>query len=217
MPGASELTYKWRHLCCFTKRQLASVSGVDQIQGYDDCGPEDQALLGRLVRGELVGDAKIIGRISGAGADHAAATTSPGKKTGGTRKRNREGDSGSDDFGGAPADSDATETEDEDASPAPPPLKPMCPHGADCYRKNPEHFAEYRHPGDPVPPPAATTVKVKIDPKKDAAAGAAPISATKPIAYAKNGKPICPFDALCFRTALSHFKEYEHPIKDQVK
>ena len=25
--------------------------------------------------------------------------------------------------------------------------RPMCKYGADCYRKNPAHFAEYRHPG----------------------------------------------------------------------
>ena len=25
--------------------------------------------------------------------------------------------------------------------------RPICKYGADCYRKNPAHFAEYRHPG----------------------------------------------------------------------
>ena len=25
--------------------------------------------------------------------------------------------------------------------------RPICKYGADCYRKNPVHFAEYRHPG----------------------------------------------------------------------
>ena len=25
--------------------------------------------------------------------------------------------------------------------------RPMCKYGAECYRKNPAHFEEYRHPG----------------------------------------------------------------------
>ena len=25
--------------------------------------------------------------------------------------------------------------------------RPMCKYGTDCYRKNPAHFEEYRHPG----------------------------------------------------------------------
>lgn len=25
--------------------------------------------------------------------------------------------------------------------------RPMCKYGTDCYRKNPVHFEEYRHPG----------------------------------------------------------------------
>ena len=28
--------------------------------------------------------------------------------------------------------------------------KPVCPHGAKCYRKNPSHLAEYDHPGNPT-------------------------------------------------------------------
>lgn len=26
------------------------------------------------------------------------------------------------------------------------PLQKLCPYGARCYRKNPAHFQEYRHP-----------------------------------------------------------------------
>ncbi len=25
--------------------------------------------------------------------------------------------------------------------------RPVCKYGAECYRKNPAHFEEYRHPG----------------------------------------------------------------------
>lgn len=25
--------------------------------------------------------------------------------------------------------------------------RPLCKYGAECYRKNPAHFEEYRHPG----------------------------------------------------------------------
>jgi hypothetical protein len=49
--------------------------------------------------------------------------------------------------------------------------RPLCWYGSLCYRKNPEHLKQFRHPGDPVPQsekkelPAKTASKV-VDDKK---------------------------------------------------
>ena len=93
------------------------------------------------------------------------------------------------------------------------PLK-ECPYGARCYRKNPDHFAEFSHPkkakGDdsddndstdsPAPKAAVaskTTVTAKID---------------------DTGLPPCKYGASCYRKNLMHFAEFSHPtaVTDKV-
>jgi len=40
----------------------------------------------------------------------------------------------------------------------------ICKYGADCYRKNPAHFAEYRHPGilDIINPQFSTSPQINL-------------------------------------------------------
>ena len=68
MPGAEDFSYKWRHLCCFTKRQLSAVSTVDQLEGFDDLDEGDQKLMLKLIKGQLIDKAELkgaVGRITG--------------------------------------------------------------------------------------------------------------------------------------------------------
>lgn len=74
-------TWKWRHLCCFTERQLANARAsntLDDIQGEDELAPSDKALLQKMRDGLLVGDTAIIGRI-GDVANSRLATELKGK------------------------------------------------------------------------------------------------------------------------------------------
>ena len=64
MPGMEDYTYKFRHVCCFTKRQLASVDGPSAFVGYDDLCEDDQKVMQRLCRGELVDKHEFRGRVS---------------------------------------------------------------------------------------------------------------------------------------------------------
>ncbi|KAK4885217.1 hypothetical protein RN001_001488 [Aquatica leii] len=61
-----------------------------------------------------------------------------------------------------------------------------CMYGAECYRKNNEHFAEYSHPGDS---------DYESDPNDD--------------------RPICSYGASCYRSNKDHRKSYKHPRGDQ--
>eukprot|EP01064_Diplonema_japonicum_P028193 TRINITY_DN4267_c0_g1_i2.p1 TRINITY_DN4267_c0_g1~~TRINITY_DN4267_c0_g1_i2.p1 ORF type:complete len:369 (+),score=81.56 TRINITY_DN4267_c0_g1_i2:55-1161(+) len=61
MPGMDDYSYKWRHLCCFTKRQLTSLSTIDQLDGYDDVKDGEQQLLVKLVNGELIDKVELKG------------------------------------------------------------------------------------------------------------------------------------------------------------
>lgn len=77
------------------------------------------------------------------------------------------------------------------------PLK-ECPYGARCYRKNPDHFAEFSHPK-----------KAKGEDTTDSA------SAPK---IDDAGLPPCKYGASCYRKNLMHFAEFSHPtaVTDKV-
>eukprot|EP00672_Neobodo_designis_P013981 CAMPEP_0174861192 /NCGR_PEP_ID=MMETSP1114-20130205/51020_1 /TAXON_ID=312471 /ORGANISM="Neobodo designis, Strain CCAP 1951/1" /LENGTH=180 /DNA_ID=CAMNT_0016096195 /DNA_START=29 /DNA_END=567 /DNA_ORIENTATION=+ len=134
MPGVDELRFKWRHLCCFTARQLASVSSVDSIEGYEDLAPEDQALVRRMVKKELIGDASVMKPSAS-----AAMAPSPSKKP-------RAEAAGAPDAepavsGAAAAAAVATEL----TLPIGADGKRICPHGTLCFRIDPPHFAQCSH------------------------------------------------------------------------
>jgi hypothetical protein len=149
MPGADELSFKWRHVCCFTKRQLASVASVDSIDGYDDLAEGDQALLRRLVKGELIGKMEFVASTAPP-LSASPAAASPKKKR---------------------ARADAGELAAPAVPVAPAAPKGPCPYAATCFRTNAEHLAEYSHPpkAGSAPSPIASPVAPAA-----AAAAAAP-------------------------------------------
>lgn len=256
MPGVDELSYKWRHLCCFTKRQLASVASVDNIEGYDDLADEDQVLIRRMIKGELVGDSKVLGRVAPSQAHLLAAaagkTTKKKKKvatavsgapsaapsTGAVGGDEGDVSDATDDFGDLVASATAAG-----------PKRTKCEFGAKCFRKNPEHFKTHSHPGDTdysAPavgggggtPCAGSDALAAKKPKVEApaklqqtlsqmwrkpgdgtlaaasapAVGPAPSEAAAPpaVKYDTLGRKICPFGAMCFRTAKEHHDEWAH-------
>uniref|UniRef100_A0A7S1I875 Poly [ADP-ribose] polymerase n=1 Tax=Eutreptiella gymnastica TaxID=73025 RepID=A0A7S1I875_9EUGL len=58
--GDSEKSYKWRHLCCFTARQIANIESIDTIDGIDDLAECDVALVKRLLNKELIDDVSLL-------------------------------------------------------------------------------------------------------------------------------------------------------------
>ena len=201
MPGASEMSFKWRHVCCFTKRQLASVGTVDELGGYDEMLPADQLKLQKMVRGELVGKTELRGKIS----IESDSPKKVAKKGGAGKKRPRSDDDDGGDTSDAGGDSDAT-----DGGYSAPKERPMCPYGATCFRKNPDHFKEFRH-GDerdekyaPKPEAKASPRKAPVDDKEEEAP---PAAATK---RAADGRPLCPHGKMCFRTAAVHLTTFAH-------
>jgi len=70
--------------------------------------------------------------------------------------------------------------------------RPSCPHGASCYRKNPIHFKEEAHPGDPD----------FKDPDE---------------AASDDERPECEFGTNCYRKNPDHKKNFKHSHKPQPK
>lgn len=68
--------------------------------------------------------------------------------------------------------------------------RPPCMFGKKCYRKNPEHFAEFSHPGD-----------VSYDEQSDL--------------DEEDEKPDCPYGNNCYRTNVSHLKQYRHYTRER--
>ena len=79
--------------------------------------------------------------------------------------------------------------------------KKLCPYGASCYRKNPAHFAEFSHPGDP-------DWTVSTSSPSD---GVSTSSTPKTSVGVAAGLPPCKYGASCYRKNLLHFAEYSHP------
>ncbi|ORC92964.1 Poly polymerase and DNA-Ligase Zn-finger region family protein [Trypanosoma theileri] len=74
------ISYKWRHLCCFTQRQLqnATAAGdLDNIEGFDDLAPADKALVNSMKRGELVDQSNVKGRVGDVANSPIAAELLP--------------------------------------------------------------------------------------------------------------------------------------------
>uniref|UniRef100_A0A8D3BHQ0 Aprataxin and PNK-like factor n=1 Tax=Scophthalmus maximus TaxID=52904 RepID=A0A8D3BHQ0_SCOMX len=63
-------------------------------------------------------------------------------------------------------------------------VRTPCPYGTDCYRKNPLHFQECSHPGDP---------DHEEEDKED-----------------EEDRPECPYGTDCYRKNPLHRKEYRH-------
>ncbi|KAG5490004.1 hypothetical protein JKF63_00123 [Porcisia hertigi] len=163
-------SWKWRHLCCFTERQLsnAKASGeIDALQGESDLAPADRKLMQEMREGKLVGDVSILGRIGD------VAPTSPPKKgkekgTKATVPRSK-GSKAADGEGPTPApvaakrqrapsgkaktavvaaqdgDVDSEATEEYEVAVETEMGKPKCPYGVKCFRTEKKHFQQYSH------------------------------------------------------------------------
>eukprot|EP00668_Euglena_longa_P001256 GGOE01001486.1.p1 GENE.GGOE01001486.1~~GGOE01001486.1.p1 ORF type:complete len:899 (-),score=261.13 GGOE01001486.1:257-2914(-) len=59
MPGADTPSFKWRHICCFTARQIDNARSIDNIHGLDEMRPADRLLVKRMMGKELVGDLSL--------------------------------------------------------------------------------------------------------------------------------------------------------------
>lgn len=165
-------TWKWRHLCCFTERQLSNAKGsgdIDDIQGESDLAPADKALVDKMREGKLVGDTSILGRIgdvahsplaselTGKGGKATKAATKPRAPAEGsakasasepTKKRPR-GAARPGQTGAAGKDTDgdvdSEATDEYEVEVEASPGKPKCPYAASCFRTNPEHFQHFVH------------------------------------------------------------------------
>ena len=171
MPGVDEISYKWRHLCCFSNIQIKNLGSVDHIDGYDECLPEHQEALRRMMKGEYIEQyTKIRGKyihptIATATAAQLTAMGKKNKNVGGGVggqllapvvgvKRARATTAGGASKGptvtlaGAYVDtgveSDATDDYEVEISKG----RPQCPFGSACFRKDPDHFTKFAHHGD---------------------------------------------------------------------
>ena len=185
MPGADELSYKWRHVCCFTKRQLASVPSVDGIEGYDDLSEADQGLLRRMVRGELIGKFELVAETAPAVDPAAAAKASPKKR--------------------ARAAGDAVVVVAAPVAAAPAAVvKAPCEFGASCYRTNPAHLRDFSHPraaAASLSPAAAAPVAAMMG-----HVTAAPVASDAAATVAASGG--CKFGDACFRADPIHRRQF---------
>lgn len=184
-------TWKWRHLCCFTERQLNNARGtgdIGAIEGEDTLAPADKALVQKLREGKLVGDTSIIGRV-GDIANSKLAVQPKGKGGGGAAAKAKDDDDGSASPGEKRAraprkakakasarddDVDSEATDEYEVAVEPVSGKPRCPYGAHCFRTNPEHFQQFSHDSDAAPDvsssspskPGTPTMKPVIKRKK---------------------------------------------------
>ena len=172
MPGATELSYSWRHIPCFSKRQVANCgSSVDNVEGFDDLLPEHQTLMHKMLKGEFAGNLSLIGKIvnkkmadeaaaKAAVAEQRAAKKADKDKAGRRRERAEKSGDGADlsseeDVNDVymrptpkPGQPQLAAASQHQQQPGPARPKQPCPYGAACFKVGREHFDEYSHPGD---------------------------------------------------------------------
>lgn len=247
MPGADELTYKWRHLCCFSGRQIKNIhASVDNIDGFEDLEEPHQAIIHKMLKGQLEGDNSIKGAvvsavIAGSAGDGDGKAKKKKAGVGATLMGNSNVDllsqKTSTQLGkkrprgpavtleGALVDTGAESDATDEYEVGITNQKPMCPHGASCFRKNPDYFKEYRHAGDKdinlednhMQP---TVVKKYVKEGGHSASAnaissssAPPVASSKPVvtsANASSGKQVCPYGATCVLKTPAHLHQYLH-------
>eukprot|EP00744_Colponema_vietnamica_P019270 GILI01027257.1.p1 GENE.GILI01027257.1~~GILI01027257.1.p1 ORF type:complete len:311 (+),score=66.35 GILI01027257.1:51-935(+) len=224
-------------------------ASVDNIDGFEDMEDAHQAVIHKMLKGQLEGDSTVKGAVISA-VIAGSAGDGEGGKAGGKKKKlgvgaTLMGNSNVDLLaqGTAPAlgkkrtrtagpavtregnlvdcgaDSDATDEYEVGVTNQ----KPMCPHGANCFRKNPDHFKEYRHPGDKdvnlgenVMQPTVVK-KFEKESGTTAAASSTAAVATGPFAGGAvikaaggGGKAACPYGAMCVLKTPAHLNQYAH-------
>lgn len=142
-PGGDEpkLSWNWRHLCCFTERQLknAQAAGtLNEIEGYNEINESDKELVNDLKLGKLLNRSDLIGQVND--ADKSSTTTkrktkSSSTTTPKTKKVKKETASNVD----LPSDNTENYEVDIISSTAPP-----CPR-ENCNDSGILHFQRYSH------------------------------------------------------------------------
>ncbi|KEG09765.1 Poly polymerase and DNA-Ligase Zn-finger region family protein [Trypanosoma grayi] len=173
--GEEQLSYKWRHLCCFTEKQLqnAKASGdLDTIEGFDDLAPADRELVCQMKSGELLQRPDLKGRVGDvANSPQAAELLPKGASPAKERKVATKTSTSASIAKASPPKVPAKSTrpakrarevsegsnhnnknDDGDASDATVEFevvvetsRPRCPYGDKCFRTSAEHMAEYSH------------------------------------------------------------------------
>ena len=220
MPGMDDgsLTYKWRHLCCFSTIQIKNLGSVDHIDGYDECLPQHQEALRRMMKGEFAEQySSVRGKYLHPNIDSAPAAGASKKKVTG-EKRARVGPAVT--LAGAYVDtgmeSDATDDYEVEVSKG----RPQCPFGAACFRKNPDHFAQFAHGTDEDASKGPVSVKVvsyssatphQVVPTSTTAAPTSqPTAAPVQTLLVASPGSACPFGPMCLRTDAKHRSEFTH-------
>eukprot|EP00754_Rhynchopus_humris_P047934 Rhum_TRINITY_DN7461_c0_g1::Rhum_TRINITY_DN7461_c0_g1_i1::g.22814::m.22814 len=251
LAGNDATSFSYRHLCCFTKRQLVSLTSIDQLDGFDDLDTADQTHAEDLVKGKLEGKLELRGKLGRVGA---AAPPSPTKKKKASPAKSAASDS--DDGGGGGAGPPAKKKAKKD------PLAPRQPKTALAY------FKEHERASVKVDRPGLSVKEINEELKKRwfelsdddgrkfrdlekndvkryledkkayddaaaaaltaAAAAAAPAPAAPaqaaappppallpvPAAPAADTRPVCEYGAGCYRKNPQHFKDFRHPGSD---
>merc|ERR1712232_75427 len=85
-------------------------------------------------------------------------------------------------------------------------VRVRCRYGAQCKRKNTEHFNEFAHPGDADWTDADKEVRVPAD----SSAAASTTSSPAPAPAAKQ-RPCCRYGSTCYRKGAEHRSTFAHP------
>ena len=263
LAGNDATSFSYRHLCCFTKRQLVSLTSIDQLEGFDDLDAADQPHAEDLVKGTLEGRLELRGKLGRVGA---AAPPSPTKKKKASPVKSAASDS--DDDGGGGAGPPAKKKAKKD------PLAPRQPKTALAYFKEHERASvKVDRPGLSVKevneelkkrwfdlsdddgrkfrdlekndvkryledkkayddaaaaalaaaagaaaaaaaPPAPAGAAAGTLPPPPPAATATPALLAVPAAPAADTRPVCEYGAGCYRKNPQHFKDFRHPGSD---
>lgn len=143
-PGGDEpiLSWQWRHLCCFTDRQIinAEKAGtLTEIEGYEALEAADKALVDELKKGKLLDRKDLIGKVSVTKKVVPAAKKKPrahNESTPKDKKRKKENTPVID------LPNDTTEDFEVDIATSD---APLCPYGEKCNEPGSMHFQQYSH------------------------------------------------------------------------
>eukprot|EP00796_Vickermania_ingenoplastis_P005781 gene5781-4132_t len=156
LPGGDDVlaSWTWRHLCCFTDRQIKNAeasNAFDNIDGIDTLAPCDKALVEEMKQGKLIDKTELIGRIG-----DIKNSNMPPPEPKGKRQRAASADGPSPSTKKAPA---AKRGKKAPVTPSIPPDDgtedfeveivsadtPVCPYGESCFQTQAHHYKEFRH------------------------------------------------------------------------
>lgn len=137
-----KISWSWRHLCCFTERQLknAQAAGtLSEIEGYNELNESDKILMDDLKLGKLVNRLDLIGQVNN--SDKSVATTKRKTKSSSTSTPKAKTVKKESTFiVDLPSDNTENYEVDTVSSTAPP-----CPEGEKCNESGIHHFQHYSH------------------------------------------------------------------------